>query len=399
MRPTRRLLSLLSLVAFLLLNQPTLASDSEDDPEEYEVTARVARISHLKGTANLRRDGDTEWEPAAINFPLVEGDTVATARESQIEIQLDARNFIRLSAESALKIVTLREEGVALSIVSGTVSLRLAALEEGRQFFEVDAPKATLAAERTGLYRVDVSPRGLVKVTVRGGGRARIYSETSGFTLREGRAAELLTGGENAGDWNLLAAGAPDLWDVWVEEREQYLAQHQRFDTQYHDPYVWGSEDLDSYGAWNYTTDYGWLWRPHASSISGYQEWAPYRFGNWVWCPPYGWTWVGYEPWGWAPYHYGRWVYYNNHWAWCPRSSYYRQRSWWRPALVAFNISFGDNIYWYPLSYHHRDPHARSRHREHSPRIRPDYHSLWRSHPGSALSVEACKLAVSLIVV
>src|SRR6185436_20825133 len=74
---------------------------------------------------------------------------------------------------------------------------------------------------------------------------------------------------------------------------------------------------------------------------------------------------IGNEPWGWAPYHFGRWVYYNNTWAWVPRSQYYRKRSWWRPALVAFvvDFSFGNQICWYPLSYHHRDPRSRNYHR------------------------------------
>src|SRR6185295_3502332 len=89
---------------------------------------------------------------------------------------------------------------------------------------------------------------------------------------------------------------------------------------------------------------------------------------QWTWVDPYGWTWLGDEPWGWAPYHYGRWVYYNGAWAWVPRSQYYRKRSWWRPALVAFvdfNFSFGDNICWYPLSYYQRDPHSRYYRRYH----------------------------------
>ncbi|HEX2268751.1 MAG TPA: DUF6600 domain-containing protein, partial [Pyrinomonadaceae bacterium] len=120
--------------------------------------------------------------------------------------------------------------------------------------------------------------------------------------------------------------------------------------------------DLDEYGEWTESKEYGWLWRPHASVISVYSDWAPYRYGHWTWVPPYGWTWVGYEPWGWAPYHYGRWVFYNNAWAWVPRSHFYKKRSWWRPALVAFvsfSLSFGDNICWYPLSYHQRDPYSR----------------------------------------
>ncbi|MGH8525090.1 MAG: DUF6600 domain-containing protein, partial [Gammaproteobacteria bacterium] len=346
---------------------------ADDDDEDYDVKARVIRVSLLKGEVNLKRNGNTDWERARLNFPLVEGDTLATDRDSRVEIQVDARNFVRLDASSILRIVTLRDEGVALSVVEGTVSIRLSQFDRDHEYFEIDAPKTTLTVEKKGLYRVDVARDGRVRMTVRDGGRARIYSETSGFALRDGRTAELIVEGSDAGDWELSVANSSDYWDKWVDERERYLAQRLRYDTQYYDRYVWGGEDLDAYGDWAYVNDYGWIWRPHSTIINNYGNWAPYRYGNWVWCPPYGWTWVGYEPWGWAPYHYGRWGYYNNYWAWCPRSRYYRHRSWWRPALVAFNFSFGDNVCWYPLSYYHRDPHSRNYRRDpHSRNYRRD---------------------------
>ena len=276
-----------------------------------------------------------------------------------MEIQIDARNFVRVGSSAMLRVMTLRDEGVALSVIEGTASVRLAKFDREKEYFEVDAPQSTLAAEQKGVYRIDVARAGRVRFTVTDGGRARIYSETSGFALRDGRAAELINEGSDAGDWELLAAAPRDSWDNWVSDRERYLAERMRHDTQYYDQYVWGGEDLDSYGTWAYANDYGWMWRPHATVINNYHNWAPYRYGNWTWLSPYGWTWVGYEPWGWAPYHYGRWVYHNNYWAWCPRSYYYGHRSWWRPALVAFHFSFGNHVSWYPLSYHHRDPRSR----------------------------------------
>ena len=258
-----------------------------------------------------------------------------------------------------LRIVTLRDEGIALSVVEGTASLRLAKFDRDHEYFEIDAPQSTLAAEQKGVYRVDVARAGRVRFTVTNGGRARIYSETSGFALRDGRAAELINEGPAVGDWEMFAAAAADSWDEWVADRERYLAQRLRYNSDRYDSYVWGAEELDAYGDWSYVNDYGWLWRPHVTVINNYSNWAPYRHGTWTWIWPYGWTWVGYEPWGWAPYHYGRWVYYNNYWAWCPRSYYHRNRSWWRPALVAFHFSFGNHVSWYPLSYHHRDPRSR----------------------------------------
>src|SRR5207247_6361094 len=77
----------------------------------------------------------------------------------------------------------------------------------------------------------------------------------------------------------------------------------------YVSPDVVGSEDLDEYGTWRNTPDYGEVWTPRVDV-----GWAPYRNGHWIWVAPWGWTWVEDEPWGYAPFHNGRWVYYNNYW-------------------------------------------------------------------------------------
>ena len=366
MQVSRRKTSLILCAALLTLFSTTARAGNDDDAEDdYDVKARVVRVSLIGGDVNLKRNGNQDWEPLRLNYPLVEGDTVATDNDSRLEIQIDARNFVRLAANSTLRIVTLRDEGIALSVVEGTATLRLAKFDRKNEYFEIDAPRTTMAAEKEGSYRIDVPRDGRVRLTVRDGGSARIYSDTSGFALRDGRTAELVVSGENMGDWEFSAISTRDAIDDWVSEREQYLAQRLKYDVKYYDEYVWGAEDLDAYGDWSNTDDYGWVWRPHATTVSTFSDWAPYRYGHWSWCPPYGWTWVGYEPWGWAPYHYGRWVYYNGYWAWCPRSQFYKKRSWWRPALVAFvfDISFGNDVCWYPLSYYQRDP--RSRHYRH----------------------------------
>src|SRR6266576_2501036 len=124
MRSTRRSIwssvSVPILLLFLILLSPNLiarAADEADDGDEYDVTARVVRISLITGEVSLKRNGNTDWERAQLNTPLVEGDAISTDRSSRVEIQIDARNFLRLGANSMLKIVTLRDEGVALSVV------------------------------------------------------------------------------------------------------------------------------------------------------------------------------------------------------------------------------------------------------------------------------------------
>src|SRR5947209_3296297 len=366
MRHLRPIFATSLFLLFLLLATftVTVRADDEKDVDEYEETARVARVTLIRGDVQLKRSGSRTWESAHVNFPLVEGDTLATSgQDARLEIQIDARNFVRVGADSVLRIVTLRDEGVALSLSEGVATIRLARFDHSKEYFEVDAPGMTLAAEKRGLYRVDVSDRGSVRLTARDGGQARIYSETSGFTLRDGHTAELVSSGGDAGDWNLNYAEARDNWDIWVDERERFLASNLHFNGRdvYYDTDVWGAEELDAYGEWVYSSDYGWVWRPFSTAINSYSDWAPYRYGHWVWCQPYGWTWVADEPWGWAPYHYGRWVYYQNNWCWVPRT-HTQHRNWWRPALVVFvyvPTSYGERVCWYPLAYGQRDPRSR----------------------------------------
>src|SRR5213592_3799532 len=110
MRSTRRSIwssvSVPILLLFLILLSPNLvarAADEADDGDEYDVTARVVRISLITGEVSL--NGNTDWERARLNTPLVEGDAISTDRSSRVEIQIDARNFVRLGANSMLKIV------------------------------------------------------------------------------------------------------------------------------------------------------------------------------------------------------------------------------------------------------------------------------------------------------
>src|SRR5829696_152972 len=273
MRVSRPNINLLLSLLLILFSITITARADDDEPDDYDVKARVVRISLIDGEVNLKRNGNKDWERARPNYPLVEGDTVATEKDSRLEIQVDARNFVRLTANSVLRIVTLRDEGIALSVVEGTATVRLAKFDSSREYFEIDAPKSTLSAEKKGLYRIDVTREGRVRLTVRDGGSARIYSDTSGFALRDGRSAELVISGDSAGDWEFLAAAPSDAIDAWTNEREQYLAQRLRYDTRYYDEYVWGAEDLDAYGDWNYADEYGWIWRPRANSLSVYADW------------------------------------------------------------------------------------------------------------------------------
>jgi Family of unknown function (DUF6600) len=95
--------------------------------------------------------------------------------------------------------------------------------------------------------------------------------------------------------------------------------------------------DLNSYGEWINTNNYGSAWQPYA--VVG---WMPFDNGHWAYSNE-NWTWVSYEPFGWIVYHYGYW--YDDPlygWVWIPSDGI------WSPANVSW-FNDGDYIGWAPL--------------------------------------------------
>ncbi len=323
-----------------------------------EVTARVARISFIRGDVQIKRGGDDkqEWERAALNLPLVEGDELSTGANSVVEIQLDSYNHIRLWENAFLKFTTLRDEGIAVSLPQGTMSLRILDFDKKKSYFEIDAPETTLSVERAGMFRIDAGDtrNAEIRVTATEEGEAKVYTKSSGFTLRNGRTARIFIEGNYAGDYETSnVSRITDEFDEWVLQRDAVIAKRLKdasYD-KYYDRDIYGAEDLSEYGEWIYTKKYGYVWKPYANSVSSYSNWSPYRYGHWRWIPVYGWTWVNDEPWGWATYHHGRWVWDNNNWVWTPYGYYRWRRSWWQPAMVTIGTWNGSTICWYPLAY------------------------------------------------
>jgi hypothetical protein len=114
-----------------------------------------------------------------------------------------------------------------------------------------------------------------------------------------------------------------------------------------------GALDLETWGDWSETPEYGAVWFPRAVSSS----WAPYRDGHWTWMAPWGWTWIGREPWGFAPFHYGRWARVRGTWCWVPGARVMRPV--YAPALVGWlgapsgisiGISSSAPVIWFPLA-------------------------------------------------
>lgn len=339
------------LPTICLILAGTLIAQDYNQPGE-EKDARVARISFTEGTVTIRRAGEEEWEDVVRDLAVVEGDEIAAGADGRFEIQFDNDTHARVASDSVLKIESLSEEGIAVSLASGRLNLTTRKFDANKTFLEIDAPGTTIAVLRTGRYRVDADG-GEVRVGVSSDGEARVYSSNAGFTLKSGRSASVFLEGDNAGEWETRDyAGIEDDFDKWTFDRDDEFAK--RLATanygEYYDDSLYGAEDLNTYGSWVHNTAYGYVWRPSSHSLSNYSNWTPYRYGSWRWIPAYGWTWVNDEPWGWTTYHHGRWFWSGGNWYWSPFGANRSYANHWRPALV-YVTTVGNSICWYPLPY------------------------------------------------
>jgi hypothetical protein len=318
-------------------------ADPQQQPPPDEPGRAVARISVLNGDGSVTRGDAGTPVAAVVNAPLMAGDSLSVAPGATAELQLDFGDFARLAGDSQIRISSLDNGKFQIQLGKGLLTYRV--LRQTNAQSEIDTPLVAVHPAGMSAVRVEVAPDGSTRVTVRHGD-VDIYTPHGTERIHEGNMM-MVRGTQEDPEFQVVSAMAPDEWDTWNDQRDNYLmrAQSPRYVSQD----VVGTEDLDNYGRWNYDPAYGNVWQPNVPA-----NWAPYQNGNWAWEDYYGWTWVDYSPWGWAPFHYGNWYFRTGFgWNWFPGSRF--GHYWYRPALVGFfgfgagGFGFG-TVGWVPLA-------------------------------------------------
>jgi hypothetical protein len=312
---------------------------------------RVGRLAELNGTVWIYDGEQGEWVLAQRNRPVTTGDRLATDTDARAEMQVGSTTM-RVDGATELEVVRLDDQNVRIHVAAGSLAVKVRARDVAREI-EVITAEGSFVPSRAGHYRVDRRDDA-THATV-WAGDLQFESRDSALSVTAGQQAQFWS---ESGVTHYTWSGVEhDNFSQWAQ------AEDRRADANanpYVSPEMTGAEDLDRYGTWETTTDYGTLWYPHRVA-SG---WAPYRMGHWTWVSPWGWTWVDDAPWGFAPFHYGRWVMWRGHWAWAPGR--YVARPVYAPALVAWigggnasvGISIGSSrpplVGWVPLAPHER---------------------------------------------
>lgn len=328
-------------------------------PVQADPPGRIGRIAWLSGSGSGADSGavslynpDTgESYSAPLNHPLTSGDVLTTGPGSQAEIQIGSMT-VRLDSGTVLDFSRIDDEQVRLNLSEGRVIAKLPSRDVVPDF-ELNTRNGRFNANDAGIYRFDADANSSSATAYYGS--LHFESNDSTLEIGAGQSAQFWQTGQTGSQTRYrLSAAINDDFTQWSAARDRRPVSTAY--SRYVSPEMTGAEDLDAYGSWSQSTDYGAIWYPRAVAT----DWAPYRNGHWAWVAPWGWSWVAYEPWGFAPFHYGRWVHHHGAWGWVPGARIARPA--YSPAMVAWigspgvgvSIAIGTRpaVGWFPLAPH-----------------------------------------------
>ncbi|HEY8099278.1 MAG TPA: DUF6600 domain-containing protein [Burkholderiaceae bacterium] len=311
---------------------------------------RVGRISYVQGDVSFFNTSNDDSFAAQINWPVTSQNLVATGRDARTEIRVGSA-AVRIDSDSELEVTQLDDQHFNLRLIYGSVYVRIKDPELAKDFSLFTSQGRVLLSEPSRLRIDSERAPDTTSVSVLDG-MVSVAGTESTFTVRAGKRAELANSDIRMA--TLRPNDMQDNFDMWAVTRDQRDDQSQS--VRYVSRETTGYEDLDRYGNWETTSEYGAVWYPRAVAY----DWAPYRVGRWTWVDPWGWTWVDSAPWGYAPFHYGRWVWFHQRWCWAPGTVV--RHPVWAPAMVGWvgganwSVSFSSGtapaIGWFPLAPH-----------------------------------------------
>jgi hypothetical protein len=286
------------------------------DQNAADPPARVGRVARAEGPVSFHAADDGDWQPAALNWPVVQGNSFWTEPGARAVLELGGAR-VGLAGGTEVDVQQLDYQTVLLNVPQGSVFLRVRDLDPDQRVF-VATPSGTVQLLAGGSYHVDAGDNGGPGGIAVYEGEAAVLGDAQPVMFEAGEAGAIVPA--NAPP---PVAAAPQAIDSWADIQPPPPAV-----ATYIPPDMPGAVDLAYVGAWE-RTEYGPVWFPPVG-----RDWAPYRYGHWAFVQPWGWTWVDDAPWGFAPFHYGRWSQIAGRWGWIPGQV--AAQPVYAPALVTF---------------------------------------------------------------
>ncbi len=215
----RPAMPILALIAAFAVNGPVWAQGQQQFPPQGQVQPQsqpptgdpgdasengVARISFVQGNVSFRQAPTAEQSAAVMNAPVMKDGALTSGENSQVEIQFDAVNFLRLAPGSEVRFGDLQYHRYPVQIAVGTATYRM--LRDSDAEIELSLPAVAVRPSRAGSYRITVLPDGQGQITVLSGA-AEVYS-AKGSQMVEAGNMMMVRGTEADPEFRCCRSGA-----------------------------------------------------------------------------------------------------------------------------------------------------------------------------------------------
>ncbi len=276
------------------------AGDANTDPP-----ALAGRVAAVTGAVSFHSAGETQWGAATLNYPVTNGQAYWTEPSAEATLEI-ADDRIVMAGSTELDVTQLDQAQFTTTAAQGAMFLQLNSLPQG-QNVTINTPRGGVQITAVGRYEIVAGDTNDATVVTVVEGAAHVAGNNISLDIGPQQTATIggtdtLQGSVGAIQTDaflqgLLRAPARRAFAASVPPQVRYMT---------------GAADLQTYGSFTQTKQYGQVWYPQSVPAN----WAPYRDGHWSYVQPWGWTWVDNARWGFAPFHYGRWVQVENRWGW-----------------------------------------------------------------------------------
>jgi ferric-dicitrate binding protein FerR (iron transport regulator) len=182
--------------------------------------ARAVRLSFVEGTVIARTPGSRKWARAALNMPIEQGVSIATAKHSIVEVQFENGSTLRLGELSR---VDFMQMGIGpdggyinhLKLAVGFTTVNI--VPQRHDEYVLVASGASLVPHGKSEFRADLS-RGHLRVEVfKGRVQAADSSQSQPLRRNQVLACDYSVGA----DFQVTDNIQMDDWDRWVQKRDR----------------------------------------------------------------------------------------------------------------------------------------------------------------------------------
>lgn len=217
------LLVTLSVAPRLLANSAN--TDDAQAPDTAGVShARAVSLSLVSGTVIARQPGSTKWTDAAVDMPIEEGVSIATAKHSIAEVQFENGSTVRLGELSCVDFTQLALASQSghvnrLTLVLGFATIHV--MPKRHDEYILNVPGASLTPQGKAEFRTDlIHDRLRVEVM---SGRIQVQAAHSNQFERLTKNQVLAYDG-GSGSFQVTESIQMDDWDKWVQVRDREQA-------------------------------------------------------------------------------------------------------------------------------------------------------------------------------